>query len=135
MHPYPLFSIILWKNVNCYLQSNFTFGNKLTVRLANLFFKFFIFIFFTFKLMLNCGIKITFTSFNKDILLHAIYLLNHLSCLNKNLLRMVKFRFVSTCNWDLIHISCHSVGLTQVTRCSTCQALTNYDNKQLNSNN
>ena len=72
MHSYPLVSIILWKNVNCYLQSNFIFGkNKLSIRLAN---HFLIFFFFTFKLMLNGGIKITFTSFNKDILLHAIYL-------------------------------------------------------------
>lgn len=70
MHPYPLFSIILWKNVNCYLQSHFIFGNKLSIRLANLF----LFYFFAFKLMLNRGIKITFTSFNKDNLLHAIYL-------------------------------------------------------------
>lgn len=74
MHPYPLFSIMLWKNVNHYLQSNFIVGkNKLTIRLANLFFYFLLF-FLTFKLMLNGGIKITFTSFSKDILLHAIYL-------------------------------------------------------------
>lgn len=73
MHPYPLFSIILWKNVNCYLQSNFIFGkNKLTIRLA-IFLNFFLF-FLTCKLMVNRGINIASTPFNKDILLHAIYL-------------------------------------------------------------